>query len=198
VEHVGDGNAVLSVGPVAYELLVAACVIPELHPLLGEEVTLYTIEYLEGNPASGNLTPRLVGFLRESDRDFFSAFVRVRSLGMRKALRAMAVPAHQIAAAISSGDEQSLIALPEIGKRTAAQIITDLHGKVGTYLRPEAAPGPVAEMSEAQRLAVEILVQWGDRRADAQRWVQAVAHEEPELHDVERIIKAAYRMKQRG
>ena len=40
---------------------------------------------------------------------------------------------------------------------------------------------------------------WQDRKGpEYEREMQAAAREQPELQDVERIIKAAYRMKQRG
>ncbi|HMQ17395.1 MAG TPA: hypothetical protein PKC49_15630, partial [Phycisphaerae bacterium] len=59
-------------------------------------------------------------------------------------------------------------------------------------------PTPVvAEWTGVRRVALEILVQWGDRRADAQRWIAAALEEVPDLREPEEIVRAAYRVKNR-
>ena len=110
----------------------------------------------------------------------------------------MSVPCHQIAAAIENGDERLLTSLPEIGKRTAAQIVTELRGKMTEFLAPSTRPTPEAELTDAQLVAVDILVQWGDRRADAQRWVSEAVKAEPDLSGPDEIVRAAYRAKGRS
>jgi Holliday junction DNA helicase RuvA len=117
---------------------------------------------------------------------------------VRKALRAMSAPVHQIAAAIQRADPHFLTSLPEIGKQTAAQIVVQLRGKLERFCRPSEAPTPAAEMTEAQRVALEILVQWGDRRADAQRWIAAAVKSNPDLADPEDIVRAAYKARAAG
>ncbi len=196
VAAVGDDTVVLELGGVSYEVLVPASSLPELQRLAGNELTLFTIQYFEGNPAGANLIPRMVGFLTESDRAFFSLFTKVKGISNRRALRAMSVPAHLLAAAIEHGDTRLLTTLPEIGKKTAAQIITDLQGKTRPFLAPSATPVPIAEMTDAQRIAVDILVQWGDRRADAMRWVAAAVQADKKLSGPDEIVRAAYRVKE--
>ena len=195
VVSVDEQAAVIEVGGLCYEVLVPASSVADLQRLVGNDVTLFTIQFLEGNPAGAHFLPRLIGFLSETERAFYNAFTRVKGISMRKALRAMAVPAHQLAAAIESGDERMLATLPEIGKRTAAQIVTDLRGKLERFLTPAAAPLPMREMTDAQKIALEILVQWGDKRADAQRWIAAAVEADPELTRPEDIVRAAYRVK---
>jgi Holliday junction DNA helicase RuvA len=195
VLNVSNQTAVVELGGLCYEVLVPASSLVELQRLVGDEVTLFTIQYLEGNPAASNFVPRMIGFLSETDREFFNKFVKVKGVSLRKALRAMALPAHQLAAAIESGDERMLTSLPEIGKRTAAQIITDLHGKLERFLMPSAAPLPVRELTDAQKIALDILVQWGDKRPDAQRWIAAAVEADPNLKTPEDIVRSAYRAK---
>jgi Holliday junction resolvasome RuvABC DNA-binding subunit len=108
----------------------------------------------------------------------------------------MSVPAQQLAAAIEHGDTRLLTTLPEIGKKTAAQIITDLRGKLGRFLEPAALPTPMTELTGAQRTAVDILVQWGDRRADAQCWVALAVAADAQLTSPDALVRAAYRMKE--
>lgn len=185
-------------GGLCYQVLVPVSALPELHRLIGQEITLHTLQYLDGNPAIGNLVPRIIGFPSEPEREFFNAFVKVKNIGMRKALRAMSVPAPELAAAIQRGDERFLASLPEIGKKTAAQIIAELAGRLERFLVSAPRSMPLAELTAAQQVALDILVQWGDRRADAQRWVSAAVDEDPALVEPEAIVRAAYRIKQRG
>jgi Holliday junction DNA helicase RuvA len=186
---------VLDVGGVCYEIFVPASSVPDLQRLVGEEVTLFTMQYLEGNPAVSNFVPRMIGFLSEADREFFGRFIKVKGVSLRRALRAMVAPVHQLANAIESGDEGLLAGLPEIGKRTAAQIVTDLRGKLARFVTPTAAPLPARELTDAQKVALEILVQWGDKRADAQRWIATAVEADPRLVTPEEIVRAAYRAK---
>jgi Holliday junction DNA helicase RuvA len=192
---VNEQAAVVDIGNVAHEVFVPRSALPYLQRLVGGDVVLFTIEYLDGNPAVGHLVPRLVGFLSEVEREFFNEMLKVKGLGIRKVLRAMSVAADQIALAIENGDERFLASLPEIGRRTATQIIAQLRGKVQRFVAPAAAPTPMAEMTSAQRIALEILVSWGDRRADAQRWVAVAVEAQPELCEPDEIVRAAYRVK---
>lgn len=196
VASIAEDAVVIDIGGLAYEVLIPAFAAAELQELVGSELTLFTIQYFEGNPAGVHLTPRLVGFLAEADRELFSLLTKVKGISIRKGLRVMSVPTPQIAAAVQSGDARLLTSLPEIGKKMAAQIIAELQDKMRPFVVPSAAPSPAAELTEAQRVAVEILVQWGDRRVDAQRWVAAAVGADPQLADPEAIIRAAYRAKQ--
>ena len=195
VAAVTDDTAVLELGGVGYEVMVPAAALAELHAQLAQEITLFTVEYFEGNPAGANLIPRLVGFLRESDREFFQLFTRVKGISSRRALRAMSLPTAHLAAAIEQGDVRVLTSLPEIGKKTAAQIIADLQGKLPHVAASTAPSTPAAQLTDAQRVAIDILVRWGDRRPDAQEWVRAAVQADPTLTVPEAIVRAAYRAK---
>lgn len=190
----GPESVEVETGGLVYEVLIPAVSANELQQRIGRETTLYTVHYLEGSPAGGNLAPRLLGFLTPADREFFEAFITVKGISMRRALRVMVVPYPAIAAAIERGDVAFLTNLPEIGKKTAAQILTDLRSKVARFTTVEKT-SPIEDLSDAQRVALEILVQWGDRRADAQRWVAAAVEADPGLHEPDAIVRAAYRVK---
>jgi Holliday junction DNA helicase RuvA len=183
-------------GSLSYEVMVSTATAGDLARLVGGEASLFTVQYFEGNPAGAHLIPRLIGFLSPADREFFTLFTKVKGISNRRALRAMGLPVHQLAAAIERGDVRLLTTLPEIGKKTAAQIVSELQGRVQRFLEPSAAPVPMAEMTEAQRVALEILVQWGDRRADAQRWIAAAVQADPSLAEPDAIVRAAYRARE--
>jgi Holliday junction DNA helicase RuvA len=197
--EVGEGTALLEVGSLVLELIVPAGDVAGLLAARGREVTLHTILHLEGNPALGNLTPRLIGFASPADRAFFCEFTKVKGVSARRALRAMSVPASQLAAAIEHGDERLLTTLPEIGRKTAAQIVTELRGKLTAFLTaaPAERVAEVAELPAAHRTALEILVSWGDRRPEALRWVSIVREQHPELGEPDAIVREAYRVKAR-
>ncbi len=196
VEHVSERSVVVDVGAISYEILVPTSSVADLQRLLDNQVSLHTVMYLDGGAASSQMTPRMIGFLTQADREFFLEFIKVKNVGMRKALRAMSLPSHQLAAAIEHGDDRTLSTLPEIGKRTAAQIIAQLKGKLARFVTSQTVPAPLAELSEPQRLALEMLVTWGDRPADAQRWLSRVVEQHPDLSEPDELVKAAYRVKQ--
>ncbi len=195
--EVGEGTALLEVGSLVLELLVPAGDVPGLLAMRGREVTLHTILHMEGNPALGHLTPRLIGFASPADRAFFCEFTRVKGVSARRALRAMSLPAPQLAAAIEHGDERLLTTLPEIGRKTATQIITELRGRLTPFLTgsPAERAAEPAELPAAHRTALEILVSWGDRRPDALRWISIVREQYPDLTEPEEIVREAYRLK---
>jgi Holliday junction DNA helicase RuvA len=196
LEHVGGTAALIDTGSgLWYEVLLPAFDVERLGRRVGQDVVLHTIHYVEGNPAHGVQTPRLIGFM--TDRDFFRIFTTVKGIGVRKALRALVRPVAEIAAAIGAKDARLLVSLPEIGKRTAEQIIAELHGKVDAFAGA-AVPAEQAHLPAAATEAVAVLVQLGERRADAAALVERVLAVAPELDAPEAIIQQAYRLKAGG
>lgn len=197
VSELGEASAVIERQGLAYEVLVPAYALAELAAYQGDSVTLHTLEYLEGSAAGGNMTPRIIGFLHPEDRAFFRRFITVKNVGVRKGLKALALPVARIAAYIESSDAAALAKLPGIGKRMAEQIIAELRGKVTEHAFA-AADVPAAarhELSQEQRDAIEILVAWGDARSDAERWIARAAQLHDDLTSPEDWVRAAYRIK---
>lgn len=182
---------------VAREILVPQFAIPELAAHRGLEVTLHTIEFLEGNQASGQLTPRMLGFLRPEDRDFFTRFVGVKGIGARKALKALGEPVRRIATWIESGDAKALARLPGIGPRAADLIIASLKGKMDDLAVAGAADSDKLQitLTQAQCDAREVLIAWGDPRGDVERLLERTAQLHPDLHSADDWVRAAYRIK---
>ena len=179
-----------------YEVLIPVCDIDRLTPKLGSDVILHTIHHIEGDPSRGGIIPRLIGFLSEGDREFFKAFTKVKGIGVRKALRALARPAAEIAAAIENKDDKLLISLPEIGKRTAEQIIAELHGKLAEFAGDLSSGTPEkTKLPEPALEAVSALVQLGEKHPDASALVERVLAVAPELQSPEEIIQHVYKLK---
>jgi len=197
LEEVADGAALVDVGGLWYEVLVLACDVERLARRVGQEVVLYTIHYLDGDPARGMQQPRLLGFLEENDRRFFRLFTTVKGVGVRRALRALARRPAEVAGAIANKDAKFLVALPEIGKRTAEQIIAELSGKVDELAGP-AITAETPEMTATAGEALSVLVQLGERRADAAALIERVLAVAPELDTPEAVIQQVYKLKAGG
>ena len=105
---VRDDDATLDAGVFDYQVLVPDFVRRQLQNRLGTDVSLHTVHYLEGNPAHGKLTPRLVGFLTEVEREFFEMFCSVDGVGFKKALRAMTQPVQDTAVIIEQQDAKEM------------------------------------------------------------------------------------------
>ncbi|MEM8834316.1 MAG: Holliday junction branch migration protein RuvA [Planctomycetota bacterium] len=179
----------------AYQVLVPAFTGATLSERVGERVTLHTVEVYEGSAAGNNFVPRVIGFESRSDRAFFELFTKVKGLGSRKALRALAMPVPRIADAIAKKDAKALQLLPEIGKRLAETIVVDLHGKVDDFLTPSAADDRAAVVvdvkSDVVRQAISALVRLGEREDEARRLVEAAAERDPEISEPDAMLAAA-------
>lgn len=195
-----DGPCVLlRVGPFVYELHVPACDLQSLSGRVGETVAFETFHYFESQGQGTTLLPRLLGFASRLDREFFELFTTVKGIGNRKALRAMALPARRIAAAIASRDLDVLKSLPEVGRRTAETIVAELHEKMEPFLAggaaPAQAPGaPVGRGLLAQD-ALAVLIRLGEPRHLAVQWIDRALTLEPEIEDAQRLVTAAFRVK---
>ncbi|MDX1564554.1 MAG: Holliday junction branch migration protein RuvA [Phycisphaeraceae bacterium] len=203
LESLTENAAVVRLeGGVSYELLLPAFLIPRLEDRIGQVVTFHTIHYLEGGGQGSNFTPRLAGFTHQDDREFFKLFTSVKGIGPRKALRAMSLSTDQIAAAIVSRDAKRLQTMPEIGKRTAETIVAELSGKVDRFA-DEAAMGAAGSADEAAAPvpsgpvaeAMEVLVQLGETRADALKWIHQARARNDQIDSADRLVAEVFRIK---
>lgn len=191
LESLADNRAVIAAGALAYEVLVAPVTADQLRPLVGRPVTLHTLEYFDGNPAYGQMVPRLVGFLSPTDKRFFVRYVSVQGIGIAKGLRSLVMPVGQIARAIEARDARMLAELPGVGRRTAEKIIAELCGKLDEFA--VAASGrPAAEEPESKREAVGVLVSLGLARPEAAARVDAAYDRLGEKATVEALVREAF------
>lgn len=188
----------IDVGGVWYEIQLPFFVWRGMEQLeIGNEVSLEVLYYA----AERQPIPKLIGFKREVERDFFRKFIEVPDIGPTKALRAMVFSVSAIAGWIEAGDVASLTRLQGIGRRAAEKIVAELRGKVveEALLQDEGFEEPPAEVpppsvDEAKEFAVDGLVRLGYKRADAARWVQEITTKQA-LEKVEDIIRAVFKMR---
>ena len=150
LNRVLDEEIRLQVGALEYQVLVPDFVRRALQDRIGQEVTLHTSHYLEGNPMQGRVVPRLIGFCLLAEMDFFELFCTVDKVGVRKAIKALVRPLGEIADAIQRQDAKWLTTLPGIGPATAEQVVATLRRKVGRFslatgaVAGQGSPSPVA------------------------------------------------------
>jgi Holliday junction DNA helicase RuvA len=188
--------ALVQVGPVAYEVMLAGYCVSALSGSIGADVALYTMEYYEGAPGGGNMIPRMVGFLNTSERDFFTRYTSVKGMGIKKGLRSLSIPIATIAAAIENADDKTLMSLPSIGKRMAQQIIAELKGKLQTFALGAQAGRAEPQFKPFQAEALEILIAWGEKRNEAMEMIELAARKHPDVDSAEQLVPLVYRLKQ--
>ncbi|MEE8109590.1 MAG: Holliday junction branch migration protein RuvA [bacterium] len=199
LERVEEESVLVRVGGMTYQVLVPASILDRLRGKWRseseEEVTFHTLYYIEGSGGMGNTYPRLVGFLHPKDREFFERYTAVPGLGVRKALRSLTLPVRQLAEAIERGDAATLVKLPEIGRRTAEKIVAELRGKVYEFalIKDEGAPEPEPEEDGLRPQAVEVFMQLGYKRTEAEEFVRNVLDRNPSLDSVDAVVKEVFR-----
>lgn len=172
------------VGAVERQVLVPDLVRRQVQLKLGSEVTLRTLEYLEGNPQRGRLTPRLVGFLSEPELEFFELICTVDGIGVRTALKAMVRPVRDVADMIQRQDVSQLATLPGVSASTAERVIAKLRKKVTRFALMVDREAPME--SGAAPSVIE----------DAFQALLAVGHGESEARGmIERALKSGKKFK---
>lgn len=196
---VRDEALILEVGAFHYEVLIPDFVRRQLQNRIGEDVSLHTLEYLDGNPSHGRVVPRMVGFLSPIEREFFEMFCSVDGVGVKKALRAMVRPVREVAASIEDQDAKGLSALPGIGPAVAERVIAKLRRKVPKFALMVAREEPTEAdiSSDVISEAFEVLRQLGHSESDARRLLDGVLSEKKKFKDVQEVLHAVYQRNQK-
>lgn len=188
--------ATLAAGPFEYEVLIPEFARRRLTGQIGDEASLHTIEYLEGDATRGKLVPRMVGFTAGVEREFFEMFCSVDGVGVRKALRAMVRPVEELAVMIEEQDAKGLSTLPGIGPATAERIIAKLRRKAAKFAllvaKDDALRGGEIEIDLLAE-AFEVLQTLGHSEAESRRLIDSVVvRSKKKFKDVEALLHAVY------
>ena len=202
LNRVLDEEIRVQVGALEYQVLVPEFVRRSLQQKVGEEITLHTSDYLEGNPMQGKVVPRLIGFASEAELEFFELFCTVDKVGVRKAMKALMRPIKDIADAIHRQDNKWLTTLPGIGPATAEQIVATLRRKVTKFAlmaAPRAdgaaAPTPSAVAGDVLEDAYRALLTVGHSPTEARDRLDRALTGGKTYNNVEDILLAIYQQK---
>lgn len=188
LEEISEGNAVVEVGGIGYNVRISAGTVSQL-PELHQNVKLYTYTYVRED------TFCLYGFLTRDELHIFKLLITVNGVGPKGALGILSVmSAQELRFAVISADSKMIAKAPGIGKKTAERVILDLRDKVSFDDPSEdsaLAETKVlsASAQSARNEAAEALVALGYSPSDALRAVKQVT-DVPE-DDTEAILKAA-------
>jgi len=194
VIEVGLTHLTMSIDAFEYEVLIPEFVRRQVQNQIGEVISLHTIQYLDGNPQQGRLTPRLIGFSNPVEREFFELICSVDGVGSKKALRAMVRPVQEVATQIEEQDAKGLSALPGIGPAMAERIIAKLRRKVPKFalLIGGAGEGATPAGRDITSETFEVLLSLGHSESDARKLLDAALKEKKSYKDVESLLQAVY------
>jgi len=186
-----------------YELMIPSGLYDELKKSRDNdsEIMLYTINYIEAGDRKSNHYPRLIGFTRLIDKEFFQLFTTVSGMGFKKGLKSLTLPIKEIATAIETKEPATLVRLPGIGRRLADKVIAELNGKMARFaLSKGEMPLTTAHREQADTFdeAVEILVQLQYNQAEAQKLVDKALKTNPNISATEELISFIFSQEAAG
>lgn len=195
--QVTESSIAIESVPFEYEVLVGDYTRRQLQAKVGQSIRLHTMDYIEGNAqGGGRLTPRLVGFSTEPERQFFDLFCSVDGVGVKKALRAMVRPVKELAVMIEQQDAKGLSALPGIGPATSERIIAKLRRKMPRFALMVDQIGPAGETDSQSNQVVsetfDALITLGHSEADARRLIDETLATKKKFKDTEALLTAIY------
>ncbi len=187
--------ALIEVGAFEYEVYIPEFVRRQLQSQVGEIISLRTIEFIEGNPQRGRLTPRLIGFTSEAEKEFFDLICSVDGVGVKKTLRAMVRPVREVATSIEEQDVKQLSTLPGIGPAVAERIVAKLRRKMTKFALMAAREFPDDLSGSTDLLAetCEALMSLGHSSTDARTRVEEAAESGKKFKNVEELLAEIYR-----
>ena len=187
-----DDRILILANQVGYEVLLPAFVMETFSSkTVGEQVSLYIYyQQTERQPK-----PILIGFNLEVEKEFFQYFISVEAIGALKAVKALSIPARDIARAIESKDVNTLKQLKGIGDRTARKIVATLEGKMDKFAlirKSEKIEYPVVE--NLSKKVLEVLIgQLGYRTKEAKQMIADAMKRNTSISTPEELFEEVYR-----
>ena len=126
--QITDQFALVENGGLLYEVRLPSALADRLKDdnRVGGEIEFETIYYIEAGDRKSSHYPRLVGFTDPVDREFFSLFIQVPGMGVRKALKSLILPVSEVAS-------REVLSLPMYPELTGAQQIVVTEAILGFY-----------------------------------------------------------------
>nr|MBN2278232.1 hypothetical protein [candidate division Zixibacteria bacterium] len=197
ISRLTEDHVTLEINGLYYELMIPSGLYNELKEArdTGREIMLHTMYYIEAGDKKSNHYPRLVGFTKPVDKEFFQLFTTVSGLGIKKGLKSLTLPIRSIATAIENRDAATLTRLPGIGGRMAEKVIAELNGKMARFALSKAEQPLTSGRKEQPDIfdeAVEVLSQLQYNRNEAARMVEKALAANPKIDSTEKLISIIF------
>lgn len=190
-----EDRAVVLAGQIGYEVMLPASVAAKLGDKSKGDLVAFYIYYYQ---TERQPKPVLIGFLDETEKDFFQHFISVEDIGPMKALKALTMPVGEIALAIENSDLKALGRLKGIGARTAQKMVATLKGKVADFIRFEAEEGqrPQAAVKGGDEVVLQVLDvlvnQLGYKALDARYMITQAYNRKPGITTPEELFDEVF------
>lgn len=182
IVHKFPTKIIMDVNGVGYEVSISLNTYERL-PKDGEKIRILTYLHVRED------VMQLFGFALADERDLFLKLIAVSGVGPRLAQGMLSGTTPQdFKEAVLTNNLARLTAIPGVGRKTAQRLVLDLKEKFQTDKLKHMA----VEQNGRQNLfdeAVLALVSLGYRQTQAQRSVQQVLQQFPDLNTLEELIK---------
>ena len=183
VQEVTPSYLVLDNQGIGYHIFIANPF--RLSTLKNQEATVYIYQGVTQDSI------RLYGFINKEEKELFLKLIGVSGIGPKSALAILAAEDHVgLVNAVENNDVKYLQKFPGVGKKTAAQIVLDLQGKL-SELSPEVieAFGGDQAVGESQNTELEEALEALKVLGYTQRDIKKV---EPKLEAMEPVSADDY------
>lgn len=183
VQEVTPSYLVLDNQGIGYHVFIANPF--RLSTLKNQEATVYIYQGVTQDSI------RLYGFINKEEKELFLKLIGVSGIGPKSALAILAAEDHiGLVNAVENNDVKYLQKFPGVGKKTAAQIVLDLQGKL-SELSPEVieAFGGDQAVAESQNTELEEALEALKVLGYTQRDIKKV---EPKLEAMEPVSADDY------
>jgi len=166
------------VGGVGYKLFIPVSTYYEL-PEEGSEVALHVHTHVREDVLA------LYGFSSVTEERLFQRLIGVNGVGPALALKVMSgLEPKALVDAIRSSDLRRLCSIPGVGKKTAERLVVELRDRMaelGVVGEDEASRVPLGRVESLRDDVLSALANLGFPRASAEKSVEAVLRDEPEI-----------------
>ena len=187
----GFDRVVVEAGGVGYEMLISVSTFDRL-PKEGEEVKLLAWHCVREDDEM------LFGFATREEREMFAKLTQVSGVGPKIALAILSGSSiGELSLAIASGNAKRLSSIKGVGRKTAEKICVELKDKVNAIeaLAKTSRRGGADAKAPIVRDAILALSALGFGEEGANKMVSSVLQSNPEVADVETIVRLALSQK---
>ncbi|HIE35913.1 MAG TPA: hypothetical protein EYP89_01590 [Candidatus Omnitrophica bacterium] len=185
-------RVIIDVGGIFYEINTPSTVSYRLEEKNG---TVELVIYYYFTMEKSRVTPVMIGFIDELEKEFFGKFISVSGIGPKAALKAFDKPISLIAQAIEEANLDFLRTLEGIGRQKAKQIVASLQGKVGRFalIREGAKEEPIKK--EIVEEARQILRRLQYTNKEIEDMLKKALKSKPEIETIEELLNEVYRQR---